>query len=75
MTADEVVITQTSYVDRRLSRVSVPASGVISKEHLEESRAAVGALSRLAKQTRPDLPFTAPQAQKRPRTIPQSTRT
>lgn len=62
---NQVSITQTSYVEGRLSRVTVPTDGNITKEHLEENRTAIGALSWLAKQTRPDLQFTVSQAQKK----------
>ena len=66
--ADHVRITQTNYTQARVEKVNVPADlhddEPASPELVQRHRSMVGALSWLAKQTRPDLQFSVAQAQR-----------
>ena len=64
-TKDEISVTQSSYVDGRVSKVTIPESGIVDRDAREENRTSIGSLSWLAKQTRPDLQFAVSQAQKK----------
>ena len=61
VSADELKITQTGYVESRLEKVAIsPGLGDeedATPEMIEQNRAAIGYLSWLAKQTRPDIQF------------------
>ena len=62
---DEIQIHQSSYVEGRVSKVTIPKDGLVSRDAREENRTSIGSLSWLAKQTRPDLQFAVSQAQKK----------
>ena len=68
VTEEEVVITQTNYVESRLERISIPSTskneGQASPELVERNRTTIGCLSWLAKQTRADIQFQVAQAQR-----------
>ena len=53
--AEEVVITQTNYVEGRVDKITAKGreDGGVSQEQVEENRTSIGSLSWLAKQTRP----------------------
>ena len=68
VSAEEVFINQTVYTQSRASKISIPA-GADDDDMADESlfnahRSAVGCLSWLAKQIRPDLQFSVAQAQR-----------
>lgn len=65
---DKVTITQTTYAKTRVEKVTLP-SGINDEDEANpdlilQHRSTVGALSWLAKQTRPDLQFSVAQAQR-----------
>lgn len=64
---EEVLVTQTNYVEGRVDKITVKSNenGEISRKQIEENRASIGSLSWLAKQTRPDFQFSVSQAQKK----------
>ena len=65
---EEVVITQTGYAQSRLEKVKIDSSlqdtDAAPPDMLDQNRTAIGCLSWLAKQTRPDLQFMVAQAQR-----------
>ena len=68
VTAREIRITQTSYTQTRVEKIPIP-SGLqdddeASADLILRHRSVVGALSWLAKQTRPDLQYSVAQAQR-----------
>lgn len=68
VTAREIRITQTGYTQTRVEKISIP-SGMQDDEEatadlILRHRSVVGALSWLAKQTRPDLQYSVAQAQR-----------
>eukprot|EP00435_Cladocopium_sp_Y103_P029489 s394_g7.t1 len=68
VTPREVRITQTSYTQTRVEKVAIP-SGAHDEDEADAElvlrhRSVVGALSWLAKQTRPDLQYSVAQAQR-----------
>ncbi len=65
--SDEVIITQTAYVEGRVDKVTAKSTEkeVVTREQVEENRTSIGSLSWLAKQTRPDLQFSVSQAQRK----------
>ena len=68
VSAEEVVITLSSYARGRVEKVKIPEGlaedMLVPEESLASHRSTVGGLSWLAKQTRPDLQFSVSQAQK-----------
>eukprot|EP00435_Cladocopium_sp_Y103_P023416 s2511_g5.t1 len=65
---EEVLITQTNYVETRLNKIPIPRDckedEEASEELINQHRSVVGCLSWLAKQTRPDIQFSVAQAQR-----------
>ena len=68
MSAEEITITQTGYVESRLEKIDVPShlqnDDAAPPDLVERNRTAIGCLSWLAKQTRPDIQFQVAQAQR-----------
>ena len=68
---DKVHITQKLYTGSRVEKIHVPSKTPedqeATPEQMEENRTAIGCLSWLAKQTRPDIQFQVCQAQRKQR--------